>query len=385
MAAAKEISPFPDYEAGEEEQASSVSPISVWKGRGAVSAPTGRFDERATAAFDDGWETIAGDNAAARPPDTEVFWDAARSLISKNNSPDIPHRYSVNPYRGCEHGCVYCFARPAHSFLGLSPGLDFETKIFAKQNAAQLLRAELARPNYAPHTIALGINTDAYQPIERRLRITRGILEVLRQCRHPVSLITKSALIERDLDLIAPMAKDRLIHCAVSITSLDANLTRALEPRAASPMRRLKIVENLAAAGAPVAVLVAPLIPAVNDAEIEKILKAAANAGASAAGYVVLRLPHELKEVFSDWLGAHLPMRAAKVRSLIRQLHGGRDYNPAFGARHKGSGAYAEMLAARFRIARARLGLDKRERELRTDLFRPPQISSSPPAQSSLF
>lgn len=376
-------SPFPDYESGDDGGGDSPpAPVTVWKGRGAVSAPAGRFDAFASESFDDGWNPRPD---AARPPATEVFWDRARSVISKNDSPDIPHRYSVNPYRGCEHGCVYCFARPAHAYLGLSPGLDFETKIFAKQNAAELLRAELARPSYIPQTIALGINTDAYQPLERRLRITRAMLEILCECRHPVSLITKSALIERDLDLIAEMAKLDLIHAAVSITTLDDKLNRALEPRAAAPGRRLKVMENLSRAGAPVTALVAPLIPAVNDAEIENILKAAAAAGATAAGYVVLRLPHELKQVFSDWLDAHLPLRAAKVRALIRQLHGGRDYNPAFGVRHKGGGAYAEMLAARFRVARARLGLDKRGRELRTDLFRPPSTSRGSRWQARLF
>ncbi|MGI9298668.1 MAG: PA0069 family radical SAM protein [Gammaproteobacteria bacterium] len=348
------------------------------KGRGATGAPAGRFDETTREAFDDGWPR---DDSIPPPPDTIVRWDLAKTILSENDSPDIPHQLSANPYRGCEHGCVYCFARPSHAFLGLSPGLDFETKIFAKQDAAELLRRELSRPRYRPRPLSLGINTDAYQPLERKLKITRRMLEVLAECRHPVSLVTKSALIERDLDILAPMAKDGLAEAAVSLTSLNPELTRKLEPRAAAPMRRLKTIRNLAAAGVPTSVLLAPIIPAVNDGEIESLLAAAAEAGAAAAGYVVLRLPHELKEVFREWLETHMPQRAQKVMSQVRDLHGGRDYNPEFFARHRGRGVLADLIARRFAAARRRHELDApRQIPLRSDLFRPP-----PDAQRTLL
>ena len=350
------------------------------KGRGAVSKPVGRFEKTTSDPFDDGWDTLAHD--LPPPPKTEIHWDAARSVISTNDSPDIPHGASVNPYRGCEHGCIYCFARPSHAYLGLSPGLDFETKIFAKKNAAAILKKELAHPRYKPQTIALGINTDSYQPSERRLKVTREMLEVLCQCNHPVSLVTKSALIERDLDLLTPMAENDLVKAAVSITSLDNELTRKMEPRAAAPYRRLKVIENLARAGIPTAVLIAPIIPAITDLEIEDILKQARDAGAKHAGYVVLRLPHELKEVFTDWLHEQMPLRAKKTLSLLRQLHGGKLYDSSFHTRQRGQGIYAEMIASRFHVACKRLGLDKSRHPLRTDLFRPPVIET---AQRSLF
>ena len=364
------------------------------KGRGAAGKPAGRFDKTTSEPFDDGWNDEPQTDSPP-PPETIVRWDLAKTIITKNDSPDIPHELSANPYRGCEHGCVYCFARPSHAFLGLSPGLDFETQIFAKQNAAELLRQELARPNYRPRALSLGINTDAYQPLERKLKITRKMLEVLAACRHPVSLVTKSALIERDLDILTALAKDNLIAVAVSITSLDANLTRKLEPRAASPARRLKIIRNLSAAGVPVSVLVAPVIPAVNDGEIESLLAAAADNGATGAGYVALRLPHELKTVFRQWLEAHLPQRAEKVLAQVRALHGGKDYEPQFFNRHRGRGVLAELIARRFAVARRRHGLDSPrefavarrhgldstdETVLREDLFRPP-----PGAQRKLF
>lgn len=350
------------------------------KGRGATGSPAGRFDSVVHEEFDDGWQHEQAIEFTS-PPATEVRWDLAKSILSENNSPDIPHELSANPYRGCEHGCVYCFARPSHAYLGLSPGLDFETRIFAKKDAAQLLRRELSRPAYRPRPLSLGINTDSYQPTERKLKITRQMLEVLAECRHPVSLITKSALIERDLDLLSDMAADHLVHAAVSLTSLNAALTRKLEPRAASPARRLKIVRNLSDAGVPVSVLIAPVIPAVNDAEIESLLSAAAQAGAKSAGYVALRLPHELKEVFRQWLTTHMPDRAQKVISQIQSLHGGKDYNAQFFTRHTGSGAFAELIAQRFAAARRRFGLHSpRRAPLRCDLFRPP-----PGAQQSLL
>lgn len=342
----------------------------VIKGRGAAGAPAGRFDETTREPFDDGWPR----DDSPPPPETVVRWDAAKTILSENDSPDIPHELSANPYRGCEHGCVYCFARPSHSFLGLSPGLDFETRIFAKQNAAGLLRKELSHPRYRPRPLSLGINTDAYQPLERKLKITRQMLETLAECRHPVVLITKSALIERDLDILAPMAKDGLAEVCISLTSLNPDLTRKLEPRAAAPMRRLKTMREVAAAGVPVSALLAPVIPAVNDGEIESLLAASAEAGASAAGYIVLRLPHELKEVFRQWLNAHLPQKAEKVMAQVRSLHGGRDYNPEFFARHKGRGVLADLIAQRFQTARRRCGLDiPRANPLRCDLFRPPR------------
>ncbi len=342
------------------------------KGRGAVNAPAGRFEKTTTAQFDDGWDGD-DDDAVASSPETVIRFDRAKTVLSRTDSPDIPHKVSANPYRGCEHGCVYCFARPSHAYLGLSPGLDFETRIFAKHDAPELLRRELSRRGYIPQTLALGINTDSYQPAERKLRITRGMLEVLAECRHPLSLITKSALIERDLDILAEMASARLAEVAVSLTSLDAALTRKLEPRAASPQRRLKIIRNLSDAGVPVTVMMAPVIPAVTDGEIESLLAAAAEAGAAGAGYVVLRLPHELKEVFAGWLREHLPLRAEKVMAQVRALHGGKDYNPEFFARHRGKGALADLIAARFARAKRRCGLERRlKNPLRCDLFRPP-------------
>ena len=363
-----------------------------FKGRGAVGATPGRFETLSREAFDDLPDFPAEPDSenfpAAAAPETVIRWDLAKSVVTENDSPDIPHRLSANPYRGCEHGCVYCFARPTHSYLGLSPGLDFETQIFAKRDAARRLREHLRRRGYRPRPLALGIITDAYQPAERKLKITREMLEVLAEARHPVSLITKSALIERDLDIIAEMAKDNLVETAVSITSLDADLTRKLEPRAASPARRLRVVRALAAAGAPVSALMAPIIPAATDGEIESLLQAAAEAGATGAGYVVLRLPHELREVFADWLAAHMPLRAKKVMAQVRALHGGRDYNPKFFARHKGVGVLADLIAMRFARAKKRFGLDHSGiGKLRCDLFRPPAppaplVSPSWPASS---
>jgi len=344
------------------------------KARGVASNPTGRFEERRLERVDDDWY-------AEEPPqriDEKVFADQARSLITTNDSPDIGFEASINPYRGCSHGCIYCFARPSHAYLGLSPGLDFETKLFYKAHAVELLEAELARPGYLPKPIALGINTDAYQPLEKRLVLTRSLLAVLARCRHPVSIITKSALILRDLDLLADLARDRLVSVMLSITSLSAELKRSLEPRTASPAARLRVVSELAAAGIPVGVMVAPVIPAISDHEIEEILAAARDAGASAAGYVLLRLPHELKELFREWLRDFYPDRAKHVMSLLQQSHGGKDYDSRFGHRLRGSGPYADMLQTRFSLAARKLGLESAEgrHRLNTGAFRRPAPAS---------
>ena len=351
----------------------------VQKGRGAASNPTGRFEAFAHEKTDDGWYQ---DETPAAPEQT-VLPDRARGIITTNDSPDVGFEYSINPYRGCAHGCVYCFARPTHSYLGLSPGLDFETKLFYKADAVQLLEAELRKPRYVCKPIALGINTDGWQPLERSLKVTRAILEVLARCHHPASIVTKSALIVRDLDLLAGMAAERLVSVMVSITSLDDAIKRTLEPRTASPQARLEVIEQLARAGVPVGVLVAPVIPALTDQELERILAAARSAGASSAGYVLLRLPHELKQLFREWLRDHQPGRAAHVMSLINQARGGKDYDSRFGERMRGSGAYAELLATRFELARRRLGFTEaaERHDLDTSRFRPP---AAPSAQLSL-
>jgi DNA repair photolyase len=357
-----------------------MKPGARHKGRGAVISPDGRFDAWQREAADDGW--WSEDEAA---PATELIVDAAKSVITRNDSPDIPYDRSINPYRGCEHGCSYCFARPSHAYLGLSPGLDFETKIAYKADAAECLRRELAKPGYACRPVALGINTDAWQPVERRLRVTRGILEVLAATRHPVTIVTKSALILRDLDLLTDLARERLVHVAVSITTLDPALARTMEPRAPSPRRRLSVIAALAAAGIPTAVMVAPLIPALADHEMESILAEARAAGASSAGYILLRLPHEVKPLFRAWLETHWPGRADHVYSLMRQLHGGREYDSAFGSRQRGSGPLAEIIAQRFRSAVRRLGLDAPTPPLATTAFRPPPGTPAATPQMTLF
>jgi DNA repair photolyase len=344
----------------------------VLKGRGATINPGGRFASRQQQAVDDGWYQEATPDSIA----TEVRPEAAHTVISRNDSPDIPFEQSINPYRGCEHGCVYCYARPSHAYVDLSPGIDFETRLFYKADAARLLRAELARPAYRPQPIMLGANTDPYQPVERRLRVTRDILEVLWQARHPVTIVTKGALVLRDLDLLQDLARLNLVRVTVSLTTLDPELKRTLEPRAASPQARLRVIGALAEGGVPVGVLTAPLIPAVNDAELESLLEAAAAAGATRAGYVLLRLPHEVKELFRAWLGQHLPLRAAHVMSLVQQARGGRDNDPRFGHRMRGAGPWAAMLRARFELARKRLGLDgAREPALDLSRFCRPQGS----------
>ena len=349
------------------------------KGRGAVISPDGRFDAWQREVADDGWW-----NEEEEAPATELMVDTAKTVITYNTSPDIPYDRSINPYRGCEHGCAYCFARPSHAYLGLSPGLDFETRIAYKADAAECLRAELAKPKYVCRPVALGINTDAWQPVERRLRVTRGILEVLATTQHPATIVTKSALILRDLDLLADMAQGQRVHAAVSITTLDAGLARAMEPRAPSPQRRLSVIAALAAAGVPTAVMVAPLIPALSDHELEGILAAAREAGATSAGYILLRLPHEVKPLFRAWLDQYQPGRAEHVYSLMRQLHGGREYDSAFGSRQRGSGPLAEIIARRFRLAVRRLGLDAPSLPLDATGFLPPQASVATP-QMNLF
>jgi DNA repair photolyase len=344
----------------------------VHKGRGATFNPRVRFESIDLDPFDDGWDSVAQARADDPPPRTEVTPDDSRSVIVRITSPDLGFDRSINPYRGCEHGCVYCYARPTHAYLGLSPGLDFETKLRAKFDAAGLLERELAKPGYQCQPIALGTNTDPYQPVERRLRITRGVLEVLARFRHPLTIVTKSAAVVRDLDLLAPMARDDLVRVAISVTSLDGDLARRLEPRAAAPHRRVQAIRQLSEAGVPTAVMVAPIIPALTDHEIERILEAAAAAGASAAGYVLLRLPHEVKELFAGWLVAHAPGRAEHVLSLVRQCRGGKLYDATFGRRMRGEGPYAQLIERRVAAAKTRLGIGGTRRPLRTDLFVPP-------------
>ncbi len=348
------------------------------KGRGAVSNPQGRFEVWTRLAEEDGWWR---EDDPAPSPDTRIIEEPAASAITRNDSPDIPFDRSLNPYQGCEHGCIYCYARPAHAYKGLSPGLDFETRIHARVGIVERLRAELARPGYRPAPLCLGANTDPWQPVERRLRLTRRVLEVLTECRHPLTLVTKSALVERDLDLLADLARDGLVHAAISLASLDAELACRMEPRAASPRRRLTTLARLAAAGIPVSVLVAPVIPQLTDRDLERVLEAAAGAGARSAGYVLLRLPHEVAPLFRDWLAVHFPLRADHVMSLVRQMRGGRDYDAAFFTRQQGTGVYAELIARRFDLARQRLGLDTEPPPLRCDLFRP----AAPPGQLALF
>jgi DNA repair photolyase len=345
----------------------------VHKGRGATLNPDGRFERQAREAFDDGWgslETVAQDPA----PLTQAFPDTARTILATNESPDVPFDQSINPYRGCEHGCVYCYARPSHGYLGLSAGIDFETKIFVKYEAAELLKRELARPGYFCKPISLGANTDPYQPLERRLLITRRVLQVLAEARHPVGIVTKSHLVTRDIDILRVMARDGLARVYLSVTSLDGRIARTLEPRAASPQRRLTAVRELAAAGITTGIMMAPIIPALTDPEIETILAAAADAGAASAGFVLIRLPHEVKELFQAWLDAHYPARARHVLSLIRQCRDGRLNDPNFGSRMRGDGVFAQLIAQRFAKACALHGFDRHQLPQRTDLFRPPRL-----------
>ena len=342
-------------------------------GRGALSRPTPRFDREAREAVDDGWYIDSADQDSNT---TTIHVDSTKTIISKNKSPDIPFEQSINPYRGCEHGCIYCFARPSHAYLGLSPGIDFEKVIFAKPAAGDLLAKELSKPTYICKPIALGTNTDPYQPIERKWQIMRRVLEVLRDHRHPVSIVTKGALVVRDLDLLAPMAATKLASVAISVTTLDRDLARMMEPRASTPAKRLHAIEALSKAGIPVSVMAAPMIPGLNDHELEAILAAARDHGAQSAGYVLLRLPLEIKDLFSEWLETHVPLRARHVLDLIRDTREGKLNSSEWGERMRGQGPYADLIAQRFRLAVKRLGLDQR-RDIwgldTTQFRRPPQ------------
>jgi DNA repair photolyase len=352
------------------------------RGRGAASNASGRFEIVRREDIDDGWER----DEAPAPLETEITLERPRTIITRNESPDISFDRSINPYRGCEHGCFYCFARPSHAYLGLSAGLDFESKLFVKDGAAALLERELAAPKYRPRVIALGANTDAYQPIERQYRVTRSVLEVLARARHPVGIVTKSNLVLRDLDLLAPMAAEGLVKVFVSVTTLDRNVARRMEPRAPTPARRLEAIERLAAAGVPVGVMAAPIIPAVNDSEVEAILARAYQAGAREAGYVTLRLPLELREIFREWLAVNFPDKLKHTLSLTQSMHGGKDYDSQWGRRMAGSGPYAWMIGRRFEIAAKRLGYRETPLALRNDLFRAPVLGgAAEPRQLSLF
>ncbi len=349
------------------------------KGRGAASNRSGRHERHDYEAFDDGWGTI---DEAPAPLRTEVRPDASRTVITRNTSPDLGFDRSINVYRGCEHGCVYCYARPTHAYLGLSPGQDFESRIFAKYQAASQLERELARPGYECRVMALGTNTDPYQPTERRLALTRRVLEVLDRHDHPVGIVTKSALVTRDIDILSAMARRRLTTVAISVTTLDRGLARTMEPRASTPAKRLAAMRTLSEAGVPVGVMVAPVIPGLTDHEMEAILEAAREAGASRAGYVVLRLPREIKDLFREWLAAHAPNKAKRVIRLVREMRGGRLYDARFGARMTGSGPYAALLAARFAAATRRLGFERHQTRLDTAQFR---ARRGRPAQLDLF
>jgi DNA repair photolyase len=360
-------------------------PAPTRKGRGAAFNPPNRFETEARAPFDDGWSTLEAELADLPPLPTTLTRDSSRSVISYNRSPDLGFDRAVNPYRGCEHGCVYCYARPTHAYLGYSPGLDFETRLLFKPDVAELLERELRRPGYVARPLALGSNTDPYQPVERTLKLTRAVLEVLARFGHPVSIVTKSAGVLRDLDLLQDLARRRLVRVWLSVTTLDAALVRRMEPRAATPARRLAAVSALAAAGVPVGVLAAPMIPGLNDAELERILAAAAAAGATGAGYVLLRLPHEIQQIFEDWLARQFPDRARHVLALVRQTRAGALNDAQFGQRMRGTGAYAELLARRFARAARQHGLEARP-ELDCSRFAPPPGVTVPAeAQMSLF
>ncbi|TYC62418.1 PA0069 family radical SAM protein [Rhodobacterales bacterium] len=348
------------------------------RGRGAALNRSGRYEPLSRESFDDGWESLED----LPPLKTQVQEERARTIITRNDSPDISFDRSINPYRGCEHGCIYCFARPSHAYMGLSPGLDFETRLFAKPNAAQLLERELSRPGYTPRVIAIGTNTDPYQPLERGYKLMRDILEVLEGCGHPVAIVTKSALVTRDIDILSRLAERNLVKVALSITTLDRKLCRAMEPRASAPQKRLDAVRALSDAGIPTSVMMAPVIPALTDSEIEAILEAAAEHGAQEVAFVLLRLPLEVSELFRDWLVRERPDRYRHVMSLIRSMRGGKDYDAKWGERMRGRGPYADQIAKRFSLAAKRLGLNIRRRKLSTDAFVQPQKGG---VQLSLF
>ena len=361
--------------------AEATIPIHVIKGRGTTTRIAHRFEKDVREAWDDGWGTLEGVEAGGRARiETEVTFEDARTVISKNDFPDIFFDYGVNPYRGCEHGCVYCYARPSHSYLNLSPGLDFETRIIAKRNVAAALRSDLGKKSYVPKLLNIGSATDCYQPVERELRLTRSVIEVLREARHPFSLVTKSSGVERDVDLIAPMAADGLAAVYVTITTLDAEVARMLEPRAAAPHRRLRTIRTLAEHGIPVGVSVAPQIPFVTE-DMEQVLKAAWEAGARTAFYTVIRLPWEVAPIFREWLDLHYPQRAARIMARIQEMRGGEDYNSDFATRMKGDGLWAELVRQRFEKACDRLGFKRQRVELELSHFRPP----GPQGQALLF
>lgn len=352
------------------------------RGRAALSNATGRFEPRRHEAFDDGWDIV--EEPAPSVP-TTVVPERTRDILARNDSPDVPFDRSINPYRGCEHGCVYCFARPSHAYLGLSAGLDFETRLFSKPQAAERLRAALARPGYQPQVIALGANTDPYQPVERHLRITRGVLQVLAEHRHPVAIVTKSQLVLRDLDLLAAMARERLATVLVSVTTLDRELARRMEPRATSPAGRVETLRRLAQAGVPVGVLASPVIPGLNDQELESVLETCAQAGCSSAGYILVRLPGEVQELFVEWLREHYPLKAERVLGLLREMRAGQLYRSGFGTRMRGTGLYAQLLAQRFQTACRRVGLAQHDGAgLDIGRFRPPAGVRRQPRRSQL-
>ena len=356
-------------------------PLAAHKGRGAVSNLQGRYEVNGRERFDDGWPD---DDEPAQPFKTQVTDEYAKTILTRNASPDIPFNVSLNPYRGCEHGCIYCFARPTHSYLGLSPGLDFESRLFAKVNAAELLRRELSRASYVPEPIAIGVNTDAYQPCERELGITRAVLQVLHECAHPVALITKSSLIERDIDLIAPMAANNQAIAAITLTTLDPAISRTLEPRAAAPARRLRTIRTLTEAGIPVRVSVAPIIPFITEPELERVLEAAREAGAVSAHYVVLRLPWEVNPLFQQWLQAHFPERAQRVMNRVRDMRGGKEYDSDFSKRMSGEGVWADLIRQRFVKAVDRLGMNLtsgRFAQLDASRFRRPLVVPASPGK----
>jgi len=340
------------------------------RGRGATTSPRPRFVAASVEPFDDGWGGL--DEPAPDRIATEVKSERARTIVTRNDSPDVPFSASINPYRGCEHGCIYCYARPSHAYLDLSPGLDFETRLVAKDNAPDVLVDTLRKRNYRPETITIGANTDPYQPIERERHVTRRLLEVASASNHPISIITKSSLILRDQDLLSDLARRRLVHVFVSVTTLSSKLSRVMEPRAASPARRIEVVRALSSAGVPVGVMAAPMIPALNDNELEAIVAAAADAGASWASYILIRLPHEIGELFESWLDTHFADRKERILGLIRETRGGRLYDSSFGQRMRGQGPYAELLARRFAVACRRSGLGGELEPLSTDGFRPP-------------
>ncbi|MDB5754529.1 MAG: radical protein [Massilia sp.] len=371
-----------------------AAPLKAAKGRGAVTNMQGRYEMRTRENIDDGWQSETdGDENPDRPAPTQVLFEQAKSILTRNASPDVPFNVSLNPYRGCEHGCIYCFARPTHSYLGLSPGLDFESRIFAKVNAPALLLRELAKTGYVPESIALGVITDAYQPCERELRLTRQVLQILHDCHHPVALITKSSLIERDIDLLAPMAARRQAAAALTITTLDPAIARTLEPRATAPARRLRAIRTLTDAGIPVSVSIAPVIPFVTEPDLERVMEAAFDAGAISASYIVLRLPWEVNPLFQEWLQAHFPDRAQRVMNRVREMRNGKDYDATFGTRMHGEGVWADLIRQRFEKAAARLGMGMHGRSFRLDTahFRPPlappatEVKTGSTSQMDLF